>query len=116
MISMISWTQRRTNVEVLREMCKEYEVIKNIEKQKLQYLGHIMQGQQNEILSLIMLGKITGKGIIGRRVLWLGNLRNWYKCSSTKLGRAAVNIIELAAMISNLLRIRKFLRFQKTLN
>lgn len=50
----MSLTQR-TAKEVLREMSKDYEVIKNIKERKLQDLEHIMR-QRYEMLYLRNLG------------------------------------------------------------
>lgn len=40
----ISWIERVTNVEILRRMGKERELINTIKGRKLQYLGHITRG------------------------------------------------------------------------
>jgi hypothetical protein len=102
-ILRISWTERVTNVEVLRRMNKEKEVIFTIKKRKLQYLGHITRGERYELLRIIMQGKIAGKRSIGRRRnSWLKNLREWYSCSSNELFRSAVSKIRIALMIANL--------------
>lgn len=99
----ISWTEKRTNVEVLREMGKERELITSIKARKLQYLGHIMRGNKYELMRVIMQGKIKGKRSIGRRRLsWLRNLREWFRCSSIELFRAAVDKVKIARMLSNL--------------
>ena len=47
----ISWMERKTNIEILQEIGKEYEVINTIKARKLQYLGHIMRGQRYEMKS-----------------------------------------------------------------
>ena len=99
----IAWTQKKTNTEVLREMGKECEMVNTIKMRKLQYLGHVMRGQRYEMLRLIIQGKIRGGRSIGRRrVSWLKNLRDWFKCSSIELFRAAVDRVKIVMMISNL--------------
>lgn len=99
----ISWTEKKTNVEVLREMGKERELITSIKARKLQYLGHMMRGNKYELMRVIMQGKIKGKRSIGRRRLsWLRNLREWFQCSSIELFRAAVDKVKIARMLSNL--------------
>lgn len=45
-ILIISWVEKVTNIEVLRQMRKHKEVILNIKKQKLIYLGQIMRGEK----------------------------------------------------------------------
>uniref|UniRef100_A0A8D8YBA7 Craniofacial development protein 2 n=3 Tax=Cacopsylla melanoneura TaxID=428564 RepID=A0A8D8YBA7_9HEMI len=78
-ILKISWTQRVTNVEVLRRMKKSKELMNIVKTRKLQYLGHIMRNHQRyELLQRILQGKIDGKRPPGRRrISWLANLRRW---------------------------------------
>lgn len=102
-ILRISWTERVTNVEVLRRMQKEKELILTIKKRKLQYLGHVMRGDKYQLLQLIIQGKIMGKRSIGRRRnSWLKNLREWYNCNNCQLFRSAVSKIRIALMIAKL--------------
>ena len=42
-ILSISWIAHITNVEVLRKMKKEREVVNTVSIRKLQYLGHLMR-------------------------------------------------------------------------
>ncbi|CAG9837634.1 unnamed protein product [Diabrotica balteata] len=99
----IAWTQKKTNTEVLQVMGKECEIINTIKIRKLQYLGYEMRGQRYELLRLIIQEKIRGERSIGRRrVSLLKNLRDWFKCSSIELFRAAVDKVKIMMMISNL--------------
>uniref|UniRef100_A0A8D8SJ40 Craniofacial development protein 2 n=2 Tax=Cacopsylla melanoneura TaxID=428564 RepID=A0A8D8SJ40_9HEMI len=102
-ILRIPWTDRVTNIEVLNRMGKEVEVLYDIKRRKLSYLGHVMRGPKYEILHLIIQGKIVGKRSVGRRrISWLRNLREWFNCSSCDLFRAAANKVRLAMMMANL--------------
>lgn len=99
----IPWTEHVTNVEVLRRMEKGVEILHEVKKRKLQYLGHIMRGQRYEILQLIIQGKIVGKRSVGRRrISWLRNLREWFNVTSSNLFKAAASKIRIAMMIANL--------------
>lgn len=101
----VSWVDRVTNTEVLRRIGKEREMENTIKERKLQYFGHVMRGERYSILRLIIQGKIEGKRSIGRRrVSWLGNLREWFGCSSRQLFRGAVSKVRVAMMIANLRR------------
>uniref|UniRef100_A0A8D9EXQ6 Uncharacterized protein n=1 Tax=Cacopsylla melanoneura TaxID=428564 RepID=A0A8D9EXQ6_9HEMI len=83
-ILRIPWTDRVTNIEVLNRMGKEVEVLYDIKRRKLSYLGHVMRGPKYEILHLIIQGKIVGKRSVGRRrISWLRN--EWFNCSSCDL-------------------------------
>ena len=104
-ILRISWTQRKTNEEVLRQMDKRKELLTTIQERKLQYIGHVMRGKRYEILRLIIEGKIEGKRSVGRRQnSWLKDLRRWYGRTSTEIFRAAASRIIIASWIANLRR------------
>ncbi|CAG9837313.1 unnamed protein product [Diabrotica balteata] len=77
-ILRISWVNRVTNVEVLRRMRKDKEVLNTIKARKLQYLGHVVRRERYNLLQLIMQGIIQGRRSSGRRrISWLNNLRAW---------------------------------------
>lgn len=102
-ILRISWVERITNVEVMRRMHKEREVIPTIKRRKLLYMGHVMRGEKYQMLQIIVQGKIQGKRSMGRRRnSWLKNLRDWFGCSNNELFRAAVSKVRIAMMIANL--------------
>ena len=58
----ISWTARRSNQTILREISPEYSLEGLMLKLKLQYFGYLM-GRTNSLEKILMLGKIDG----GRR-------------------------------------------------
>ncbi|KAI5752582.1 hypothetical protein M8J77_018365 [Diaphorina citri] len=102
-ILKISWTERVTNTEALRRIKKNVEILEEVKKRKLQYLGHIMRGTKYEILHLIIRGKIVGKRSVGRRrTSWLKNLREWFNISTAELFRAAVSKDMITMMLANL--------------
>lgn len=102
-ILRISWKDKITNVEVLRRMNKEQELMKTIKCRKLQYLGHIMRNRDRyNLLQEILQGKINSKRGPGRRrISWLANLREWFGKTSAELFRLATNKIIIANMIAN---------------
>ena len=58
----VSWTARRSNQSILKEIIPEYSLEGLMLKMKLQYLGHLMQ-KTDFLEKTILLGKIEG----GRR-------------------------------------------------
>lgn len=103
-ILKISWVDRITNDAVLRRMGKEREIVNNVKKRKLEYLGHVMRNEQRyNLLQLILQGKIFGKRGPGRRrISWLQNLRKWFSLTTTGLFKAAVNKIRIAMLVANI--------------
>lgn len=99
----VSWTERKTNVEILNRMGKNKELLLTVKERKLQYIGHIMRGERYEILRLIIEGKVEGKRSVGRRQnSWLKDLRRWLGRTSTEIFRAAVSRTMIANWIANL--------------
>jgi hypothetical protein len=99
----IPWVQRVTNVEVLRRMCKQKELLRIIKERKMQYLGHVLRGERYELLQVILEGKVQGKRSVGRRQnSWLKDLRRWFDRSSAEIFRAAVSKTTIAIWIANL--------------
>uniref|UniRef100_A0A8D9BDT9 Uncharacterized protein n=1 Tax=Cacopsylla melanoneura TaxID=428564 RepID=A0A8D9BDT9_9HEMI len=99
----IPWTDRVTNVEVLRRMNKNMELEHTIKKRKLEYLGHILRGTKYKMLNLILEGRIEGRRSRGRRrKSWRSNLREWFECDDQELMRIARDKNEIAIVISNL--------------
>ena len=56
----VSWTARRSNQSILKEISPEYSLEGLILKLKLQYFGHLMQ-RANWLEKVLMLRKIEGK-------------------------------------------------------
>ena len=55
----VSWTARRSNQSILKEISPEYLFKGLIIKLKLQYFGHLMQ-RTDSLEKTLMLGKIEG--------------------------------------------------------
>ena len=62
----ISWTQRKTNVQVLEQVEEERALLKIISNRKKTWLGHIMRQDHSLLLDLIE-GRMEGKNMPGRR-------------------------------------------------
>ena len=56
----VSWTARRSNQSILKEISPEYSVEGLMMKLKLQYFGHLMR-RTNSFEKTLMLGKIEGR-------------------------------------------------------
>ena len=56
----VSWTTRRSNQSILKEISPEYSLEGMMLKLKLQYFGHLMQ-RTDSLEKTLMLGKIEVK-------------------------------------------------------
>ena len=70
----VSWTARRSNQSIVKEISPEYSLEGLMLKLKLQYSGHLM-GRTDSFEMTLMLGKIEGgKRRGGQRMRWLDGI------------------------------------------
>ena len=91
----VSWTARRSNQSILKELSPEYSLEGMMLKLKLQYFGHLMQ-RADSLEKTLMLGKMEGKrstgwqrmrsldGILDSMHMSLNKSRRWWR--TWKLG------------------------------
>ena len=86
----VSWTARRSNQSILKEISPEYSLEELTLKLKLQYFGHLMQ-KTDSLEKTLMLGKIEGRGEgddrgwdgwmaspTRRTWVWVGSVSRWW--------------------------------------
>ena len=67
----VSWTERRSNQSILKEINPEYSLEGLMLKLTLQYFGHLMR-RADSLEKTLMLGKTEGKRRSGQqRMRWL---------------------------------------------
>ena len=77
----VSWTARRSNQSILKEISPEHSLEGLMLKLKLQYFGHLMR-RTDSLENSLMLGKTEGRRRRGRqRMRWLDGIT-----SSTDMG------------------------------
>ena len=87
----ISWTEKKTNVNVLREGNVQRSLLKTIRKRQTEFLGHVCRRRGLEFLSLT--GKVEGKRDRGKqRITFLDSL-----CNSATGGQSkGLNFLKLS--------------------
>ena len=81
----VSWTARRSNKFILKEISPEYSMEGLMLKLKLQYFGHLMR-RTDSLEKTLMLGKIEGRNSRGRqRMRGLDGITNSMDLSLSKL-------------------------------
>ena len=74
----VSWTEKRTNLEILNTARSTRMLISNVKKRQAEFLGHVMR--KGKLEHLLTTGKIEGKRSRGRQRIkiqdgiaaWLG--------------------------------------------
>ena len=81
----VSWTAKRSNQSILKEVSTEYSLEGLRLKLKLQYFGHLMQ-RTDSFEKTLLLGKIEGRRRRGwQRMRWLGGITDLMDMSLSKL-------------------------------
>ena len=61
----VSWTEKRTNLEILNTAGSTRKLISNIKRRQAEFLGHVMR--KGKLEHLLTTGKIEGKRSRGRQ-------------------------------------------------
>ena len=82
----VHWTERRSNLSILKEISPKYSLEELMLKLKLQYFGQLMQQRTDSLEKTLMLGQVEGRRRRGRqRMRWLHGITESMDTSLSKL-------------------------------
>ena len=79
----VSWTARKSNKSILKEINPEYSLEGLMLKLKLQYFGHLMQSPDS-LEKTLLLGKTEGRRRRQQRTVWLDGITDSMYMSFSK--------------------------------
>ena len=89
-LSRVSWTARRSNLPILKEISPEYSLEGLMLKVKRQYFGHLMW-RADSFEKTLMLGKIEGRRRGWQRMRWLGGVSDSMDMSLSKFRELVID-------------------------
>ena len=64
----VSWKEKRTNDSILEELGVTRQLLKEVQKRRLRYVGHALRNTKTDLMTTVLQGKFAGKRRRGKPV------------------------------------------------
>ena len=86
----VSWTQKRTNRSIFKELGEQRQLLELVIRRKLIYFGHAYQHQESGLMKLMSQGKVQGRRGRGHpQTNNISNMTSWIGCNIEQLFKLA---------------------------
>ena len=102
----ISWKDKVSNKEVLQKIQCQMHFLKQMQKRKMEYAGHVLRGSSGYTHLCILEGKVAGKRPVGRpRLTWMNDIISWSELNNyEQVKRKAEDKVKWRSMVVDLFR------------
>ena len=97
----VSWKEKRTNNSILEQLSVEREILEEVNKRRLRYVGHAMRNTNTDLMATVFQGKVEAKRKKGRpSITYMENLSKARELNMQKVAHSSKNRTKWRRLVS----------------